>query len=55
MTNVAAIIEGVYRYKWNHDANDRRIVFSLHGRTSDVRYALINTGSDWLMHRVKEQ
>jgi len=38
-----------------HDANDRRIVFSLHGRASDVRYALINTGSDWLMHRVREQ
>lgn len=38
-----------------HDANDRRIVFSLHGRESDVRYALINTGNDWLIHRMKEQ
>jgi DNA ligase D-like protein (predicted 3'-phosphoesterase) len=38
-----------------HDANERRIVFTLHGATSDVRYALINTGDDWLLHRVKQQ
>jgi DNA ligase D-like protein (predicted 3'-phosphoesterase) len=38
-----------------HDANERRFVFTLHGSASDVRYALINTGNDWLLHRVKEQ
>jgi DNA ligase D-like protein (predicted 3'-phosphoesterase) len=38
-----------------HDANDRRIVFSLHGRDAVVRYALIRTDRDWLLHRVKEQ
>ena len=38
-----------------HDANDRRFVFTLHGATSDVRYALIHTGDDWLLHRVKDQ
>lgn len=38
-----------------HDADDRRIVFTLHGRESDVRYALIDTGRDWLLHRVKDQ
>jgi DNA ligase D-like protein (predicted 3'-phosphoesterase) len=38
-----------------HDANEHRIVFSLHGRESDVRYALIDTGNDWLLHRVKAQ
>jgi len=38
-----------------HDANERTTVFTLHGRNSDVRYALINTGDDWLLHRVKAQ
>ena len=38
-----------------HDANERRFVFTLHGATSSVRYALINTGDDWLLHRVKGQ
>ena len=37
------------------DRNDRRFVFVLHGRTGSVRYALIDTGSDWLLHRVKDQ
>ena len=36
-----------------HDRTDRRFVFTLHGRDSDVRYALIRTDSDWLLHRVK--
>jgi DNA ligase D-like protein (predicted 3'-phosphoesterase) len=44
-----------------HDADDRRIVFSLHGRTGVRRYALIKTNpssrgtGDWLLHLVKEQ
>ena len=36
------------------DRNDRRFVFVLHGRSGSVRYALIDTGSDWLLHRVKD-
>lgn len=38
-----------------HDRNDRRIVFTLHGRNDAVRYALIHTDSDWLLHRMKDQ
>jgi len=38
-----------------HDRNDRRIVFTLHGRRGAVRYALIQTSSDWLLHRMKQQ
>jgi DNA ligase D-like protein (predicted 3'-phosphoesterase) len=38
-----------------HSRNDRRIVFTLHGRSGSVRYALIHTSSDWLMHRMKDQ
>jgi DNA ligase D-like protein (predicted 3'-phosphoesterase) len=37
------------------DRNDRRMVLVLHGRTSSVRYALIRTDADWLMHRTKQQ
>ncbi len=37
------------------DRNDRRRVLVLHGRTSAVRYALIRTERDWLLHRTKEQ
>lgn len=37
-----------------HDSNERRIVFTLHGRLDDVRYALIRTSSDWLLHRMKD-
>jgi DNA ligase D-like protein (predicted 3'-phosphoesterase) len=37
------------------DRNERRIVLVLHGRASSVRYALISTGQDWLMHRTKGQ
>jgi DNA ligase D-like protein (predicted 3'-phosphoesterase) len=35
--------------------NDRRLLFVLHGLTGSVRYALIDTGSDWLLHLTKEQ
>jgi DNA ligase D-like protein (predicted 3'-phosphoesterase) len=38
-----------------HDRTDRRILFTLHGRTTAVRYALIHTGRDWLLHRIKDQ
>lgn len=38
-----------------HDRNERRMVFTLHGQRDTVRYALIRTGADWLLHRVKEQ
>jgi hypothetical protein len=37
------------------DRNDRRIVLVLHGRTGSVRYALIRTGRDWLLHRTVAQ
>jgi DNA ligase D-like protein (predicted 3'-phosphoesterase) len=37
------------------DRNDRRFVFVLHGREGSRRYALIHTGSDWLLHLTKEQ
>src|ERR1700712_51794 len=37
------------------DRNDRRLVFILHGRRDAVRYALIHTSSDWLLHRIKDQ
>jgi DNA ligase D-like protein (predicted 3'-phosphoesterase) len=38
-----------------HDRTDRRILFTLHGREGAVRYALIRTDRDWLLHRVKDQ
>ncbi len=38
-----------------HDRNDRRILFTLHGRGGDRRYALIRTDRDWLLHLTKEQ
>jgi DNA ligase D-like protein (predicted 3'-phosphoesterase) len=37
------------------DRNERRMVVVLHGRESSVRYALIRTDRDWLMHRTKQQ
>lgn len=37
------------------DRDDRRIVFVLHGREGSRRYALIDTGRDWLLHLTKEQ
>jgi DNA ligase D-like protein (predicted 3'-phosphoesterase) len=36
-------------------SNDRRLLFVLHGVRGAVRYALIDTGRDWLLHRTKEQ
>jgi hypothetical protein len=30
------------------------MVFTLHGRGAPARYALIRTGRDWLLHRMKE-
>jgi hypothetical protein len=38
-----------------HDRTDRRILFTLHGREASIRYALIRTETDWLMHRTKDQ
>jgi DNA ligase D-like protein (predicted 3'-phosphoesterase) len=38
-----------------HDRNERRMVFTLHGRASAGRYALIRTSRDWLLHLTKEQ
>jgi DNA ligase D-like protein (predicted 3'-phosphoesterase) len=38
-----------------HDRNERRIVFTLHGRANSRRYALIQTSRDWLLHLTKEQ
>ena len=37
------------------DRTERRMVLVLHGRESAVRYALIRTDRDWLLHRTKEQ
>jgi DNA ligase D-like protein (predicted 3'-phosphoesterase) len=37
------------------DRTERRILLVLHGRTASVRYALIRTERDWLVHRTKEQ
>ncbi len=38
-----------------HNRNERRLLFTLHGRESAVRYALIRTDRDWLLHRTKDQ
>jgi hypothetical protein len=39
-----------------HDRNDRRLVFTLHGRRDDVRYVLIHTtGTQWLLRRTNAQ
>ena len=38
------------------DRNDKRFVFTLHGRGEPRRYALIHTdGKNWLVHLTKEQ
>ncbi|SCX19200.1 hypothetical protein SAMN02799620_02638 [Mycolicibacterium fluoranthenivorans] len=37
------------------DRTDRRFVFELHGERNTACYALIRTGSDWLLHLTKEQ
>lgn len=38
-----------------HDRTERRMVFTLHGRSGGRRYALIRTDSDWLLHLTKDQ
>jgi DNA polymerase Ligase (LigD) len=38
-----------------HDRTPRRILLTLHGREGSVRYALIRTDADWLMHLTKDQ
>jgi DNA ligase D-like protein (predicted 3'-phosphoesterase) len=38
-----------------HERNDRRILFTLHGRGAARRYALIRTNRDWLLHLTKDQ
>jgi DNA ligase D-like protein (predicted 3'-phosphoesterase) len=38
-----------------HDRNERRIVFTLHGQGAPHRYALIHTPENWLLHRTREQ
>jgi DNA ligase D-like protein (predicted 3'-phosphoesterase) len=37
------------------DRNDRRMVFTLHGRGAPHRYALIRTSEGWLLHETKDQ
>jgi DNA ligase D-like protein (predicted 3'-phosphoesterase) len=37
------------------DRTPKRFVFVLHGRSGARRYALIDTGSDWLLHLTKQQ
>lgn len=37
------------------DRSGRRFVFVLHGVAASRRYALIDTGSDWLLHLTKDQ
>ena len=37
------------------DRTAKRFVFVLHGREGSSRYALIDTGRDWLLHRTKAQ
>jgi len=38
-----------------HDRNERRMVFTLHGRGPASRYALVRTRENWLLHRTREQ
>ena len=37
------------------DRTERRFVFVLHGQRASRRYALIDTGGDWLVHLMKDQ
>lgn len=42
--------------RWElEDRTERRFVFVLHGASGSRRYALIDTGRDWLLHLTKEQ
>ena len=36
-----------------HDRNEKRLLFTLHGGTGARRYALIRTERDWLLHLTK--
>ncbi|MEU8181221.1 DNA polymerase ligase N-terminal domain-containing protein [Micromonospora sp. NPDC049044] len=38
-----------------HDRDERRLLFTLHGRAGRRRYALIRTSEGWLLHLTKEQ
>lgn len=38
-----------------HDRTERRLLFTLHGRTGSRRYALIRTSRDWLLHLTVDQ
>jgi DNA ligase D-like protein (predicted 3'-phosphoesterase) len=38
-----------------NDRNEKRFVFTLHGRDGVRRYALIKTDRDWLVHLTKDQ
>jgi DNA ligase D-like protein (predicted 3'-phosphoesterase) len=38
-----------------HDRNERRLLFTLHGRGAPRRYALIRTAENWLLRLTKEQ
>lgn len=40
-----------------HDRNERRLLFTLHGEQTARRYALIRTGpgTGWLLHLTKDQ
>ena len=39
-----------------HSRDERRLVFTLHGRNDSRRYALIHTGgTQWLLHLTREQ
>jgi DNA ligase D-like protein (predicted 3'-phosphoesterase) len=35
-----------------HDRNERRMIFTLHGRGEPRKYALIRTDKNWLLHRM---
>lgn len=37
------------------DRTQRRFVFVLHGQRGSSRYALIDTGNDWLLHLTRDQ
>jgi hypothetical protein len=39
----------------DEDRTERRMLFVLHGRDASLRYALIHTDSDWLLHLTKDQ
>ena len=38
-----------------HDRSERRLLFTLHGRTGSRRYALVDTGGRWLLRLTREQ